>query len=136
MQRLCYVSQANFQAAERTQVLADILTTARNFNAYHAIQGVLYFADDCFLQCLEAKEADLTALMQNIQNDQRHSNLHIVLHTNIDTPIFNDWSMKFVSRQHQVKRFFKDQGYSNFCPEKLSKPQLEQLIELLYQLEV
>ena len=136
MQRLCYVSQANFQAVDRTQVLTDILTTARNFNAHHAIQGVLYFADNCFLQCLEAKEADLNALMKNIETDQRHSNVHIVLQQDIKTPIFGEWSMKFISRQHQVKLFFKDQGYNNFCPEKLTDQQLEQLIELLYQLEV
>lgn len=135
MQRLCYVSRANFQPVDKNIALTNILTEARNFNAKHQIQGVLYFADGYFLQCLEGSDHNLELLMTRLQKDSRHQAIYIISNQPISTPIFNDWSMKFLSRQHRIKQFFQQQGYVSFCPERLDPTQLEQLCYLLCEVE-
>lgn len=135
MQRLCYVSQANFSLPQHRQYLIDILSEARDFNARHHIQGVLYFADGHFLQCLEGAPDALDSLVMRLQRDPRHHSMQIIMNQPINGAIFAAWSMKFVSRHHRVKQFFQQQGHTIFCPELLNKSQLAQLLELLYQLE-
>lgn len=135
MRRLCYVSQANFPLPQHHHHLTDILTEARDFNVRHHIQGVLYFADGRFLQCLEGLADDLERLVTRLQGDPRHHSMQMIMNQPINGAIFAAWSMKFVSRHHRVKQFFQQQGHTIFCPKLLNKSQLAQLLELLYQLE-
>ena len=135
MQRLCYVSQANFSLPQHGQYLIDILSEARDFNARHHIQGVLYFADGHFLQCLEGAPDALDSLVMRLQRDPRHHSMQIILNQPITAAMFSDWSMKFLSRQHRIKQFFQQHGHMCFCPELLNESQLTALFELLYELE-
>jgi predicted sulfurtransferase len=135
MQRLCYVSQANFSLPQDRQQLTDILSEARNFNAKNRIQGVLYFADGHFLQCLEGAPAALDGVMQKIRQDPRHQNVQIITMEENTTAIFNTWAMKFISRHHVIKLFFSELGYNSFCPQQLNRVQLNQLLHLMYQIE-
>ena len=135
MQRLCYMSQANFSLSQEMSSLTAILTEARDFNARHHIHGVLYFADGCFLQCLEGSVTAIDLVMQRIGTDSRHQHLHIITQEEINTAIFTNWAMKFLSRQHRVKQFFNAHGYDTFCPEQLNALQLNELFSLFYQIE-
>lgn len=135
MQRLCYVSQATFKLPEQLQCLTDILTEARDFNARHHVQGVLYFADGYFLQCLEGESQAIELVLQRLTRDPRHQDLRIIATDMVEQAIFKHWSMKFVARHNQVKQFFQQHGYAQFYPHLLNPNQLNQLLHLLYQLE-
>ncbi len=134
MFQLCYASQANFQT-EEFAVLTDILSEARQFNAAHNITGVLFFADGYFFQCLEGEEAQVRDLFARIALDSRHQQVQLLQVQEIVTPHFQDWAMKFVGRNSQVKQLFLSWDYMQFCPLQLSALQLDAFLQLLYASE-
>ncbi len=63
MKQICYISCATSLQPQLLADLRDILSEARNFNHQHNVQGVLYFADGEFFQCLQGQSVILNILI-------------------------------------------------------------------------
>lgn len=76
--QICYASQTTSSHEQLMVDLREILTTAMHFNYIHKIQGVLYFADNYFFQCLEGEQQQVLTLLDSIKKDPRHSHFHVL----------------------------------------------------------
>lgn len=77
--------------------LFNLVEIARRKNALRAVTGMLLYHDGQFLQLLEGNEAEVKAVYQLVQRDQRHENLQILLQGSIATRDFPNWTMGFQS---------------------------------------
>lgn len=74
MQQLCYASQSTSAKIDLLSDITNIHNEARAFNLLNQINGVLYFADGCFFQCLEGSAEALKRLLDKLYKDHRHQN--------------------------------------------------------------
>lgn len=88
-----YISTA--PTLPREEVDAILATSARN-NPACGITGLLLFNGRNFLQLLEGEESEVTALMERITGDPRHSGVSVLDRRGIDTRTCPDWAMKRV----------------------------------------
>ena len=78
-------------------IINDILKVARNNNLQHDITGALFLGSGFFIQCLEGNETEVYSLYQKIEKDERHTNVQLLDFSPIDSKVFKDWSMAFIS---------------------------------------
>lgn len=88
-----YISTA--PTLPREEVDAILAASARN-NPERGITGLLLFNGRNFLQLLEGEEGELTALMETITADPRHSGVSVLDRRMIDQRACPDWAMKRV----------------------------------------
>jgi Sensors of blue-light using FAD len=86
--------------------LEDILEHARSSNASKGITGALVYVDGVFLQILEGPESSVKELMARIADDVRHETVTVLKETVVDSPVFADWKMAYVSAsKEQIARW-------------------------------
>lgn len=91
MKRLLYFSTAS---ADVTQADVDrIVQAASDANAQTEISGALAYNGRNFCQVLEGPDEQVSALMQRIEADNRHSGIKILDEKPITNRYFADWTM-------------------------------------------
>lgn len=75
--------------------LQALLTLARRRNTELAITGVLFYANERFLQVLEGEEDAVRALYELIKRDPRHSSIIAYADKPITQRSFTEWAMAF-----------------------------------------
>lgn len=128
--RLCYAS-TRLDHQNLLQDLSDISTSLVNYNIKNNICGVLYYAQNSFFQCLEGEEAVVLDLFEIIKKDIRYDQVLKLSLCNIQKQKFHEWSMNYVTSQHEVDCFFKARGYTFFSPTILKSEEVSDLVELL-----
>ena len=88
-----YISTA--PTLPREEVDAILTASARN-NPARGITGLLLFNGRNFLQLLEGEERELSALMDTITADPRHSGVSLLDRRGIAVRACPDWAMKRV----------------------------------------
>ena len=88
-----YISTA--PTLPREEVDAILAASARN-NPERGITGLLLFNGRNFLQLLEGEEREVTALMDTITADPRHSGVSVLDKRMIGARACPDWAMKRV----------------------------------------
>ncbi|MEE3119148.1 MAG: BLUF domain-containing protein, partial [Pseudomonadota bacterium] len=83
LMRLAYASEATFQSKPVEKGVephvARILLTSRRNNAQRHVTGGLYYGNNRFFQYLEGDEAEVMELFQKIREDDRHTNIVILI---------------------------------------------------------
>lgn len=131
MHLIMYVSEYAGSEQNISKDLADILETARDFNAKHDITGMLFCDENRFIQVLEGEYDTIHDLMAHISTDPRHSNIKVLLDHRIAQRELNDWNMTAFNISHNSGKDwsllddFRDIYVHNF------KVSSEQLITLL-----
>lgn len=88
--RLIYRSQPfGFESA----MLASILSAARRNNPQWEITGALVCRHDVYLQLIEGPSASIEALYSRILNDDRHTDIRLLLEEEMGERLFPAWSM-------------------------------------------
>ncbi len=77
------------------EVIEDILKVSRKNNAANEVSGMLLFRDGDFLQLLEGDKMNVYYTLKKIRDDKRHSGFKILHEAEINTKIFDKWSMAF-----------------------------------------
>ncbi len=77
--------------------LRKMVAAASRRNRGSNITGMLYCADDAYLQVLEGDEKEVLALYADILNDARHKNIHTVVIRPIEERSFPNWAMGLVA---------------------------------------
>jgi hypothetical protein len=95
LERLLYVSVAD-PAADDEQVRA-LVAGARLRNAALEVTGALLYTGSHFAQWLEGPPEALSSLMQSIEHDRRHTQVHILLHEGTAQRRFAAWQLHYVA---------------------------------------
>ena len=77
-----------------TQSVVDaILEQSRRNNPTHGITGMLCFTDDTFVQILEGSREAVSELFAKIVDDDRHTDVRLLLFDEIPERRFGSWTM-------------------------------------------
>lgn len=91
MQQLIYASRPFGYDA---QGLASILANARLSNARNDITGALICRSDIYLQLLEGPVQKVEATFEKICEDDRHTEVRVLVRAPIEDRLFPDWTMR------------------------------------------
>ena len=116
--RLVYASEATFDAADQGIELevGRILTESRRNNARAEVGGVLYYGNGYFFQCLEGQRDAVVETYQRICNDPRHKNAKVLLKGFTKRRLFQDWSMKYLPAEKNLRDFLAQHSLTEFSP--------------------
>jgi hypothetical protein len=118
--RLVYASEATFTGNSAAQGIelevGRILTESRRNNARAQVGGVLYYGNGYFFQCLEGERDNVVKTYQRICTDPRHKNAKILLKGFTKRRLFQDWSMKYLPAEKNLRDFLAQHGLSEFSP--------------------
>lgn len=93
--RLIYASTAAQPVGP--DLLSALLKQARMRNALRSLSGLLTFDSDYFLQAIEGSPQAVNDLYASLLRDTRHSNVNLLHYAHIDSRLFPDWKMGFLS---------------------------------------
>ena len=89
--RVVYVSTSNLSRQDESDELNALVAASFVRNRRYDITGTLICAGTHFAQLLEGKEADVTALMNNIRADQRHCHCRVITQESIQERSVERW---------------------------------------------
>jgi len=92
--RLTYISRPVRTLEESEK--ADLLIKAKKRNSDMNVTGILFLAEDLYMQTLEGPRVALMDLLQRLNRDGRHTQLTITSIEFIETRIYPRWSMERV----------------------------------------
>jgi hypothetical protein len=76
--------------------IREILSVSRKNNAQENITGLLIFREGFFLQLLEGSETAVKNILGKIMMDDRNHSLRVLIETDGDQRLFQDWQMAFL----------------------------------------
>ena len=133
--QIVYISRASIpvasNAAEVGPEVSKILRKSRINNRAKNIVGALYFGNGYFFQCLEGDESTLMALYETLKKDPRHTDLQIISMTPISTRSFDEWEMKYLPAEQDVKKLLRSFGMSEFEPYRFDEAMTAKMLNLL-----
>lgn len=96
------VYYSNSKVDVTSEVLSNILIKSRANNSKKHITGCLLYHNNVFLQLLEGEKEDVQNLYKIIEQDERHSNVTLLLQEDVKERRFPKWSMAF-KEYHSIK---------------------------------
>ncbi len=97
--QVIYTSRASI--ALNQSELNQLVAAASKHNRENRITGMLYCADNAYLQVLEGDEKDVLSLYAHILNYARHSDIHTVAIRPIKERNFPNWAMGLVKSMRE-----------------------------------
>lgn len=91
LMELTYISDANLEEKEASDVLNEIERSAIEYNEINQISGYLLYRDGQFLQRLEGRQYALEKVYLRIACDKRHRNLTVLSNSVIEERAFKVW---------------------------------------------
>jgi hypothetical protein len=112
MHILFYSSVATREVSDAE--IVNILNVSRKKNSQNNITGILVYQKKTreFMQILEGEKEAVFNLLDTIENDQRHTSIHLVFDEEINERYFDNWSMAFADLETVEKS--KLEGISDF----------------------
>jgi hypothetical protein len=93
MRRIIYCSQAVYDFPP--DELVTLLDRARERNAGCGLTGMLLYSSQSFLQVVEGDADAIEATYSRIRDDERHTNLRLLMDAEVPARMFPDWTMGF-----------------------------------------
>ncbi len=94
--RLSYASTSASTTETIRQDLINILAEARLNNFSHKINGVMFYGNGFFFQCIEGNKKQIDALYQKISRDERHKHIVQLSYEQDVAPLFTGWAIDVV----------------------------------------
>ena len=91
----CLVYKSIASEAFGKAQIQDMLEKARAFNRSNNITGCLLYYKGEFLQYLEGNQVKVLALFDRIQRDDRHHDIELISHGQIEHREFKKWDMAY-----------------------------------------
>ncbi|MCY4045342.1 MAG: BLUF domain-containing protein [Cellvibrionales bacterium] len=79
-----------------SEKLMDLFNSVRLYNKEQRVNGVVLVSDNALLQILEGESHVLAELIYRFSRDTWTKDTSVILNTDIDVPLFNNWRLKFV----------------------------------------
>lgn len=130
--RLIYFSQ--YAQLDGPVGLDQILEESWKNNRQNEITGLIISKGAFLIQLLEGKRQPITQTLQRIFNDNRHEKIVLVDMSQIESRLFQDWSMADFRDGDFVDQYCKDQRVSNgdFAPDKWHCDDFVKLLEVVH----
>jgi len=93
LRMLAYVSRSKIPQDQLTDELVAIVTTAKRMNSQFEITGALFYLNGLFMQVIEGESNRIAQLMHNIERDERHDSLRVLINEPVVERGFADWNM-------------------------------------------
>jgi hypothetical protein len=93
VKRIIYCSQAVHDVTP--EELVELLALSRRENEKAGLSGMLLYCSQSFLQMLEGEPDALKTTYARILEDDRHTNLRLLMDDAVPAPLFPDWTMGF-----------------------------------------
>ena len=103
---------------------------SRRNNPRQKIGGVLYYGNGYFFQCLEGPSDAVNKLSSRIMQDDRHDSFEIVKVSPVSERLFNNWSMKFIPLENDIKKLLREFGHDQFSPQILDEALIDRMVDL------
>lgn len=129
--QICYASIFRPTREEILKQMHEISERSRTYTFQHDITGRLCFGDGKLFECLEGSEDALKILMQKIEADDRHEQIHHFGMKKITERRFKDWNIHFIAKRSQIYTFCHAMGLEQFEPSHFSVDHIEDFIVLL-----
>jgi hypothetical protein len=132
--RIIYISRSTFKSQSHAVIepnVGRILTQSRINNRRNNLVGVLYFGDGCFFQCLEGEKSAVDRLWSRLQSDPRHKDVKLLSSEPISQVTYEEWAMKFVPLDSQMKQVLNEGGLKKFDPYRFDKAMVQKVMDLL-----
>ncbi|RZU98732.1 BLUF domain-containing protein [Spiribacter vilamensis] len=102
---LAYISKNSIQKPrqEVEEEIADILASAHKNNPSLNVTGALLYSGDVFCQVIEGEEDTLEDLFEEIQMDDRHSDIAVLHFEPIESRGFSEWAMAFAGIEDEER---------------------------------
>jgi len=94
IQILAYVSHSRLDPKESSKEVSLLSAKARKRNAKQSITGVLFVQGSTFYQILEGPPDAVRRVFADIQNDDRHDSITILMNEPTEYRRFTDWSLE------------------------------------------
>ncbi len=75
--------------------IANLLNSARDYNAKNNITGCLLYHNNNFIQILEGDKKQIKELYAKIKKDERHFNLVKIIEGEKNITLFKNWAMAY-----------------------------------------
>lgn len=92
LQRLLYRSRSTF-GEDRCPHLAAIIHSSRRNNPRQGITGALTLCGATYLQVLEGQPEHVARLMEVLERDPRHKDIHVIGQWAVSRRLFSGWGM-------------------------------------------
>jgi hypothetical protein len=76
-------------------MISNILEVSRRRNELEGVTGLLIAGGNRFLQVIEGRAEAVGAVMTRIENDGRHSGIHVLVDRDTSRRDFDNWFMAF-----------------------------------------
>ena len=104
------------------QQLSELLAVCKKENSKHGITGLLLYKSGVFMQVIEGERAEIEQLYKNIENDDSHTGIILLIKESISNRELPDWSMSIqkvpVSMTKEYSQFFTCSSYDNMLAGK------------------
>lgn len=118
IQRIIYCSSA--KGLDQEDIEAILESSERN-NSANSVTGMLLFNAGCFMQLLEGSRDKVTSTFCRIANDPRHSGVELLSCKAVNSRLFGEWNMSYVSLTGDVGSLLrKYQSSGDFQPSELT----------------
>lgn len=85
------IAKPNF----KQEGIQNMLERARVYNSSQGITGCLLYYEGTFLQYLEGNQIKVLKLFDKIREDKRHTQIHLLTHSEVEQREFKKWDMAF-----------------------------------------
>jgi hypothetical protein len=109
MLQIIYASSATRPFSARD--LSVLLAQARSRNHDQDVSGILLYHQEAFLQVLEGPSDAVGRLYEHICQDDRHTDVRLLLREPIEAKEFGEWSMGFVDAEAAAQAL---EGYVDY----------------------
>lgn len=92
---IVYASTSRIAPAYAEREMRELVAQARERNATMGVTGALLHGEQRFAQALEGERAAVTAIMDSIRRDPRHSNIVMLYDEGVSRRRFASWSLAF-----------------------------------------
>ena len=101
---LLYISRCTLPPTEGAEQIAELVAAARSRNAALNLTGALIWTGENFAQILEGPADALDAVMADIRQDARHTDITMLFTHPIQQRRFSDWRMAYCGSASYVDR--------------------------------
>jgi hypothetical protein len=124
LSRLMYYSRIcdGMGHVRRRSVVNDILLTSRANNPKNNITGALVEGDKFFIQLVEGSRPQLSELMKQIFNDDRHFDVRLLEYRRIEERQFAEFAMYHCLENNMFGRVIREQLFSEDGPDCILDP--------------
>lgn len=130
MHLIVYMSEYLGNANSIFSDVGDIITTSKAQNPKHGITGILLYHKGKFVQVIEGEEEELRSLMNNIEKDERHTNLRYLIDENISERGFEQWNMEFFNLSDKLSLNYDEMAEISSLYRKQPLMKSNQLVEM------